>query len=215
MKLWLQNTDDVILLLSIRNIFQFKSLHPQLVSLNTNVEFISATEATVVRCPEDWWWSFVPPVSPTWPCTTPALLEGKSPGTTAPWTSRGGFGWAARSPACPCPAPAPRRRTTRWTTSTSTSDSPAVWGETPESVCRKPRLKWTTHILLLSNLYPFSGKKSCEGLLSVPCLWAGSGIQNNMILNTVLFHSVYFVFSDAASKPPKLPQSLPSLFSAA
>lgn len=60
-----------------------------------------------------------------------------------------------------------------------------------------------------------SGKKSCVGLLSVPCLWAGSGIQNNMILNTVLFHSVYFVFSDAASKPPKLPQSLPSLFSAA
>lgn len=155
MKLWLQNTDDVFLPLSIRNIFQFKSLHPHLVSLNANVEFISVTEAAVVRCPEDWWWSFVPPVSPTWPCTTPALLEGKSPGTTAPWTLRGGFGWAARSPACPCPAPAPRRRTTRWTTSTSTSDSPAAWGETPEDVCRKLRLKWTTRILLLPNLYPF------------------------------------------------------------
>lgn len=73
--------------------------------------------------------SFPSPASPTWPSTTPASPgAARNIGPTAPWTWRGGSGWAARSPACRCHAAAPPTRATLWTTSTSTSSSPAAWG---------------------------------------------------------------------------------------
>lgn len=131
--------------------FRFKSLHLQFHQLNNNVGFISLTEAIVVDAQRpDSDYSF--PVWPTWPYMTPALLEGKSPGTTAPWTWRGGIGWAVRSPACPCPAPAPRRRVTLWKTSASASDSPVIWSETPLVANRKLWL-WNILYALGSRLF--------------------------------------------------------------
>lgn len=90
--------------------------------LNSSALFPSLTLKWLMSIDND----YLFPVWHTWPFTTQALLEERSPGKTVPWTWRGGIDWAVRSPAFPCPAPVPQRRMTHWITSTSTSDSPVV-----------------------------------------------------------------------------------------
>lgn len=97
---------------------------------------------------------------------TPPSVEGRSTGTMAPWTWRGGIGWAARSPACPCAAPARQRRAILWTTSTSASDSPVAWGETWDPLFGHLNSLTCSHVYLRA-LTCYERFKEWFGLLSL------------------------------------------------